>query len=58
MTVRITRKNKPEETKKALDKLAMSARRKKKKLSDFYGKMPNIYGDALVYQKRQRDEWA
>jgi len=58
MIIRISSKNKPEETKKALDRLAHSRKRKRKKLSDFYGKMPGVYGDGLAYQKKMRDEWS
>jgi len=58
MVVRITDKNKPEETKKALDKLARSRKKNSKKLSDFYGKMKGAFGDPLAYQKKVRDEWS
>lgn len=57
MIVRISKKNKPEQTKKALDKLAKSSKKKKKTLADFYGKMPGAFGDPLAYQKKLRDEW-
>lgn len=55
--IKISRKSKPEETRKALDKLASKRNKKLKKLSDFYGKMRGVYGDALEYQKKIRDEW-
>ncbi len=58
MVVKISAKNKPEETRKALDKLARKKGKKKKKLSDFYGKMPGTYGNGLSYQKEIRNEWA
>jgi hypothetical protein len=57
MVVRITKKNNPEQTKKALEKLAISSNRKKKSLSDFYGKMRGAFGNGLAYQKKLRDEW-
>ncbi len=57
MVVRITKKNKPAQTKKALDKLAKTNKRKKKSLSDFYGKLPGAYGNPLTYQKKLRNEW-
>lgn len=57
MIVRIKSRQKPEETKKALKKLSRARKKKKKKLSDFYGKMPGSYGDPLAYQKSIRDEW-
>lgn len=57
MIVRIKSRQKPEETKKALEKLSIARKKKKKKLSDFYGKLPGAYGDPLAYQKKVRDEW-
>jgi hypothetical protein len=59
IVVRISKKSKPEETRKALDKLAgRRKKRSKKRLSDFYGKMKGTYGDGLDYQKKIRDEWS
>jgi hypothetical protein len=58
MIIRISSKHKPQETKKALERLARSRKRKKKSLVDFYGKMPGAYGDGLEYQKKIRDEWS
>jgi len=58
MIIRISIKNKPEETRKALEKLARSRRKKKKKLADFYGKGKGIYGNAIDYQNEVRNEWA
>lgn len=58
MIIRISSKNKPEETKKALDKLARLRTKKKKKLADFYGKMKGYYGDPLAYQQKVRTEWS
>ena len=57
MVVRISKKSKPEEVKKALKKLSAQRRKKKKTLTDFYGKLPGAFGDALTYQKKVRDEW-
>ena len=57
MIVRIKSKQKPEETIKALEKLSRARKKKKKKLSDFYGKLQGAYGDGLAYQKKVRDEW-
>lgn len=55
--IKISTKDKPSDVRKALSK-AMKLRKKgKKKLSDFYGKMPNLYGDGLTYQKKVRNEW-
>lgn len=58
MVVKISSKNSSEDTRKVLTKLAKSRGKKKKKLSDFYGKMPGSYGDGLAYQKKLRNEWA
>ena len=55
--IRISRKSKPEENRKALDKLANKRKKKTKKLSAFYGKMKGLYGNGLEYQKKLRDEW-
>jgi hypothetical protein len=52
MIVKISAKNSSEDTRKVLTKLAKSRGKKKKKLSDFYGKMPGSYGDGLAYQKK------
>jgi hypothetical protein len=57
MVVKISTKNNSKETQKALRKLAESRTKKKKTLSDFYGKMPGVYGDGIEYQKKVRDEW-
>lgn len=56
--VKISKKSKPEETRKALEKLAGQRKKRSKKLSDFYGKMKGVYGDGLEYQKKIRDEWS
>lgn len=58
MNIKISAKNSTEETRKALDKLAKNKGKKKKRLSDFYGKMPGTYGNGLDYQKKLRNEWA
>lgn len=58
MIIKISRKSKPEETRKALDRLVSQRKKKGKKLSDFYGKMKGIYGNGLTYQKKIRDEWS
>lgn len=42
---------------KELDKSNESRGEKKKKLTDFYGKMPGIYNNGLTYQKKVRNEW-
>lgn len=58
IVVRITKDSTPENTRKALNRLAEKAGKKaRKKLVDFYGKMPGVYGDGLTYQKKIRNEW-
>ena len=58
MIVKISAKNSSEETHRVLTKLVKNRNKKKKKLSDFYGKMPGTYGNGLDYQKKIRNEWA
>lgn len=58
MVVRISSKSKPEEAQKALERMARARKKNKKKLIDFYGKLPGLYGDGLTYQKKVRDEWS
>jgi hypothetical protein len=53
--LKISSKNKPEEIRKAIRKLA--PKKKKKKLIDFLGKLPGAYGEGLAYQKKVRNEW-
>lgn len=57
MVIKISAKSSLKETQKALRKLAKKQSKKKKTLIDFYGKMPNVYGDGLEYQKKVRNEW-
>jgi hypothetical protein len=57
MIVKISAKTSAEEIKKTLNKLAKIRNKKKKQLSDFYGKMPGTYGNGLAYQKKIRNEW-
>lgn len=58
MIVKISAKNSSNQTKRALAKLFKSRSKNKRKLSDFYGKMPGTYGNGLDYQKKIRNEWA
>lgn len=58
VVIKISRKSKPEETRKALEKLASKRKKNKNNLSDFYGKMKRAYGDPFEYQKKIRDEWS
>jgi hypothetical protein len=53
--LKISINNKPEEIRKAIRKLA--PKKKKRKLIDILGKLPGVYGDGLVYQKKMRNEW-
>ncbi|HUZ59593.1 MAG TPA: hypothetical protein VMU83_12500 [Hanamia sp.] len=53
IVVKISKNSKPEKTRKALEKLSEKVGKKtRKKLADFYGKMPGVYGDGLTYQKK------
>jgi len=58
IVIKISKTSKPEETRKALDKLANQRKKRAKTLSRFYGKMKGIYGNGLDYQKKIRDEWS
>lgn len=58
MVIKISAKSKPEETQKALERMARARKKTKKRLTDFYGKLPGLYGDGLAYQKKVRDEWS
>lgn len=58
MVIKISAKSKPEEAQKALERMARARKKSKKKLSDFYGKLPGVYGNGLTYQKKVRDEWS
>jgi len=40
-----------------LKKYLTGKRQNKKKLSDFYGALPDTYGDGLNYQIKGRIEW-
>ncbi len=40
---------------KALKKIGKQS--KKPKLTDFFGKLKNSFGDGLEYQKKIRNEW-
>jgi hypothetical protein len=55
--IKISSKKRPEEIQKALQKLSEVRGRKKKKLVDFYGKIANLYGNGLDYQKKVRNDW-
>jgi hypothetical protein len=39
------------------DNLLHDSKEKKKTLADFYGSLPNTFGDGLAYQKKVRNEW-
>ncbi|MES2880754.1 MAG: hypothetical protein V4676_01305 [Bacteroidota bacterium] len=50
--IRISKNNTAEKTQKALSKLkASSSKKQTKTLVDFYGRLPNIFGDGLTFQK-------
>lgn len=54
--IKITKNSKAEETRKELERLAQKDN-VKKPLKDFFGQMPDVYGDGLHYQKKMRNEW-
>ena len=54
MVITINKYTKAEEIDKELKKLKAS---KKKGLNSFYGKLKDVFGDGLEYQKKIRDEW-
>lgn len=53
MTVTIKKNSGKKDIEKALEQVGQS----KKQLSEFYGKLKNVYGDGLTYQKKVRNEW-
>ncbi|MBY0433159.1 MAG: hypothetical protein K2U26_03525 [Cyclobacteriaceae bacterium] len=56
--IKVTRKTKTEAIQKALHKIAGKKRQPyKKKIADFFGALPDTFGDGLTYQKKLRDEW-
>ena len=55
MVITINKDTKAKEIDDALKSLEKS--KKGKKLSSFYGKLKGVYGDALEYQKKARNEW-
>lgn len=56
--LKIKKESSLEESRKALEKLQKTRSKKTgKSLKDFYGKMPGIFGNGLIYQKKLRDEW-
>lgn len=52
LIIRISKENKIEDARKALNDLSKKSRKKSKTLADFYGKMPGAFGDGLAYQKK------
>jgi len=57
LIVKISARDKPEDVRKALAKLAIVRGKKKRPLMDFYGALPSTYKDGLNYQQEQRHEW-
>ena len=55
--VRIKKGNTAAEAKEALSQLIKSRQKQRKKIADYYGKQPGLFGDGLTYQKKLRDEW-
>lgn len=56
--IRIKKNNTERSAQKELNKLKNSTAKKQgKTLEDFYGKLPNAFGDGMPYQKKIRNEW-
>jgi len=55
MVITIKKDAKAKEIEAAVKSLEKS--QKGKKLTSFYGKLKGVYGDALEYQKKVRNEW-
>ena len=55
VVIKVNRKSKPKEVKKSLQKLV--SKKKKKKIADFFGALPEAYEDGLTYQIKERNEW-
>ena len=55
MVITVNKHTKAKEIDAALKSLEKS--QQSKKLSSFYGKLKGVYGDALEYQKKVRNEW-
>ena len=55
--VRIPSGSKPKDVRKALEKFRKLRKKGKRTLSDFYGKLPNVFGDGMTYQKKIRNAW-
>ncbi len=56
--VKISKNSFSHDTKKALEKLSKKlAKQNPKSLKDYFGKLPDTFGDGLEYQKKVRNEW-
>ncbi len=55
MVIVVNKETKEKEIKDALRKIDRQS--KKSKLSDFFGALPDVFGDGLKYQKKIRNEW-
>jgi hypothetical protein len=56
--IKISKTDSPEQTLKALSMLEKKKQAPKtKSLAEFFGKMPDVFGDGLTYQKQMRNEW-
>ena len=56
MVITINKNTNSKEIDEALKKLENS-KKGKKNLNSFYGKLKGVFGDAMEYQKKVRDEW-
>ncbi|MBB5438816.1 hypothetical protein HDC92_002497 [Pedobacter sp. AK017] len=55
MVIVINKETDEKEIKAALKKISKDP--KKPKLADFFGALPDVFGDGLKYQKKVRSEW-
>lgn len=53
--LKISKAKKPSEVRKELDELAI--KKSGKKLFDYFGALPDTFGDPLKFQKEVRSEW-
>ena len=59
LVVKINAHDKPARIRKVLEELRLirANKKQKKAFADYYGSLPDTYGDGLAYQLKQRDEW-
>jgi len=55
--IKILKNSSADDTRKALEGLAKKPPQKKESLKDYFGRLPDAFGDGLEYQKKARNEW-